>query len=124
MRIFAILIEILTAGPVLPGQPPAFEVATVMRPMLRSLLADRFQLASTLTAAVGRPVDHTELEGSYFCAVTYSPLAAPATGNVTDASSPDIFEAVQQQLGQKLESRRESLELLVVDQAERTPAEN
>lgn len=83
------------------------------------------QLASNLTPAAGRPVvDKTGLEGPYFCAVTFSPLSAQANGNGTDVGSLDIFAAVQQQLGLQLEPKKEPLEFLIVDHAERTPLEN
>jgi uncharacterized protein (TIGR03435 family) len=83
------------------------------------------QLAKTLTPPAGRPVvDKTGLEGRYFCAVTFSPLAAQVNGNAADVAPLDIFAAVQQQLGLKLEPKKEPLEVLVVDRAERTPREN
>jgi uncharacterized protein (TIGR03435 family) len=83
------------------------------------------QLADTLTPAAGRPVvDKTGLEGRYFCAVTFSPLAAQPNGNEADTGSPDIFAAVQQQLGLRLEPKKESLQFLVIDHAERVPLEN
>ena len=83
------------------------------------------QLANTLTPAAGRPVvDRTGLEGRYFCAVTFSPLAAQANGNAADAGSVDIFAALQEQLGLKLEPKKEPLDILVVDHAERTPSVN
>jgi uncharacterized protein (TIGR03435 family) len=83
------------------------------------------QLARTLTPPAGRPVvDKTGLEGRYFCAVTFSPLAAQVSSNAADAAPLDIFAAVQQQLGLKLEPKKEPLEVLVVDHAERTPREN
>jgi uncharacterized protein (TIGR03435 family) len=78
------------------------------------------QLANTLTPVADRPVvDKTGLEGRYFCAVTFSPLAAQA-----DAGSVDIFAALQEQLGLKLEPKREPLNILIVDHAERTPSDN
>jgi len=81
--------------------------------------------ANTLTPPVGRPViDKTGLEGRYFCTVTFSPLGAATTGNGTDAAPLDIFAAVEQQLGLKLEPAKALREILVVDHAERIPREN
>jgi len=83
------------------------------------------QLANTLAPAAGRPVvDKTGLEGRYFCAVTFSPLAAQANSNVADVAPLDIFAAVEQQLGLKLEPAKALREILVVDHAERIPSEN
>jgi uncharacterized protein (TIGR03435 family) len=83
------------------------------------------QLARNLTPAAGRPVaDKTGLEGRYFCAVTFSPLTAQANSNMADVAPLDIFAAVQQQLGLKLEPTKAAREILVVDHAERIPREN
>jgi uncharacterized protein (TIGR03435 family) len=83
------------------------------------------QLAGSLTSAAGRPVmNKTGLDGRYFCAVVFSPLAAQSTGNASDSGPLDIFQAVQQQLGLKLEPAKTPLDILVVDHAERVPTEN
>jgi len=83
------------------------------------------QLANTLTAPAGRPViDKTGVEGRYFCAVTFSPLAAQPGSDVADITPLDIFAAVQQQLRLKLEPTKAPREILVVDRAERIPREN
>jgi uncharacterized protein (TIGR03435 family) len=81
------------------------------------------QLAAALTRPAGRPViNKTGLDGRYFCAVTFSPLAAEGKGSGDGAL--DIFAAVQQQLGLKLDPNKESLQILVVDHAERIPLQN
>jgi uncharacterized protein (TIGR03435 family) len=38
--------------------------------------------------------------------------------------SPAIFTALQQQLGLKLEDKKASLDVLVIDRAEKLPVEN
>jgi len=101
-----------------PAPPRNGAAAMIIGPMTMA------QFANTLTSAAGRPVvNKTGLEGRYFCAVTFSPLAARATGTA-GADGPDIFAAVQEQLGLKLEARKEPIEVLVVDRAERVPREN
>jgi uncharacterized protein (TIGR03435 family) len=83
------------------------------------------ELARHLTSAAGRPVfDKTGLEGRYFCAITYSRLSTQSTDNATGPGALDIFAAVQQQLGLKLEPARAPIEILIVDHAERVPTEN
>jgi len=80
-------------------------------------------LAGSLARAAGRPVvNKTGLEGRYFCAVTYSPIRAQ--GNAGDAGGADIFAAVQEQLGLKLEPAKAPLEFLIVDRADRVPLAN
>lgn len=70
-----------------------------------------------------RPVvDRTGLTGTYDLRLTYTPQTR---GN---AASPDpgdlnIFTAVQEQLGLKLEPRKEALDVLIVDHMEK-PGEN
>ena len=104
----------------IPPTPPRNGAASmIIGPMTIS------GLAKTLTPAAGRPViDKTGLEGRYFCAVTFSPLKAQTNSNVTEVAPLDIFAAVQQQLGLKLEPAKALREILVVDHAERIPREN
>ena len=99
----------------IPATPPRNGAESmIIGPMTMS------QLASQLARPAGRPViDKTGLEGRYFLAVTFSPLSAdPREGAV------DIFAALQQQLGLRLEPDKEKLRILVVDHAERVPLEN
>jgi uncharacterized protein (TIGR03435 family) len=70
-----------------------------------------------LTALLGNAtsrivVDRTGLSGGFAIDLEYSPDQA-ATDN------PSIFTAVQEQLGLKLESTKASVEVLVIDHAER-----
>ena len=82
-------------------------------------------LAGDLTSTVGRLVlNKTGLEGRYFCAVTFSPLTTQANDNATGSGALDIFAAIQLQLGLKMESAKEPVDILVVDHAERVPTEN
>jgi len=106
-------------------------------------------LASRLTGQLNRPVtDETGLKANYDFTLTYSPtegmtgpmgLMAPppqppggsAAGGSADNvfrpdgdAPPDLFTAVQAQLGLKLESKKGQVELVVVDHAEKTPTNN
>lgn len=83
------------------------------------------QLASMLSAPAGRPVlDKTGLEGGYTYVLTFMPLSAQAVVSASDSAPPDLFAAVQQQLGLKLEPAKGLVEILIVDHAERVPSEN
>jgi uncharacterized protein (TIGR03435 family) len=76
-------------------------------------------LAQTLIPAAGLPViDRTGLTGSYDLALEYAP------GLVPDSPLPSLFVALRETLGLKLESQKVSVEILVIDHIDRTPAEN
>jgi len=96
-------------------------------------------LADSLAPRLGRPVvDSTGLTGEYAFQLLFDPggtsmpgpMAPPPPGAqprgpAPDGDSlPDLFTAIQQQLGLKLESRRGPVETLVIDHAEKTPKEN
>jgi uncharacterized protein (TIGR03435 family) len=76
-----------------------------------------------LIRRLGRPVsDKTNLTGKYDFVLNYS--GTSLTAPVTDAPMPDLFQALQTQLGLKLEARKGPVEMIVVDHVERVPTEN
>ncbi len=104
-------------------------------------------LASRLTTELSRPVkDATGLKAKYDFTLTYEPeqrgpagllagappppppagagAAGPPPAAPTAEPLPDIYAALQQQLGLKLEPGKGPVELIVVDHCERTPTEN
>jgi uncharacterized protein (TIGR03435 family) len=82
------------------------------------------QLAKMLTGSAGRPVlDNTGLDGRYNYLLTFTPLSAKSD-ILSDSAPPDLFAAVEQQLGLKLEPKKDSIEILVIDHAERVPIGN
>jgi uncharacterized protein (TIGR03435 family) len=82
--------------------------------------ADR--LALQLADSLDRPViDKTGLTGHYDIKLTWIPEYAGAPRPGSD--DVDIFTAVQEQLGLKLEPQKAPIEILVVDHAER-PSDN
>lgn len=79
------------------------------------------KLADLLSAQVGRPVvDMTGLTGNYSFILYFTPEGP----NSTDSSEPNIFGALQEQLGLRLQARKGPVELLVIDHAEKIPTEN
>jgi uncharacterized protein (TIGR03435 family) len=81
------------------------------------------QIADTLERAAGRPVvDKTGMEGRFGWTLLYTPFSGNA--NAADSAAPDVFAAIEQQLGLKLEAKKESLQILVIDHVERIPTEN
>ena len=81
------------------------------------------QIADALARAAGRPVvDKTGLEGRFAWSVSYTPFSSDA--NAAATGPPDILAAVQEQLGLRLEPKKESLQVLVIDRVERVPSKN
>jgi len=70
-----------------------------------------------------RPIiDRTGLSGMYEVKLEWTP--SRQTQNADTAPGPSLFTAVTEQLGLKLEARKGPVEILVVDRAEKVPAEN
>ena len=77
------------------------------------------QLALTLEGAIDADVENrTGLQGWYALTLTYAPLVGGTQGDV-----PDVFTAVQEQLGLKLERERKMIPVFVIDYIQR-PSEN
>jgi uncharacterized protein (TIGR03435 family) len=73
-------------------------------------------LADALTITVDAPVlDRTGLNGKYTFTLEFAPLLDTPGG---DEMLPDIFAAVQEKLGLKLEAIKGPVEVLVIDRAE------
>jgi uncharacterized protein (TIGR03435 family) len=130
--------------PKLPaGGPPGmmqFMVGT--RGRLQGRLQTMSDLADRLAYLLGRVVtDGTALTTTYDFSLTFAtegtaltkapgPPMPPPPGGGTAPSAPDaepvpdIFSAVQSQLGLKLESKKAPVEVIVIDHADRTPQAN
>jgi uncharacterized protein (TIGR03435 family) len=66
-------------------------------------------------------VDKTGLTGKYDFDVEY---LGPAFRDRTDVSGPTLFDALEKQLGLRLEQKKATLDAVIVDHAEKTPEEN
>ena len=110
-----------------PKRPPCpAGMACIRQEISMDLLADR--LSRILQN--GRPViDRTGLKGGYDIKLQFSRELSPSANTGTGMppplgpSGPSIFEALQQQLGLKLESTKGPVDVLVIDHIER-PSEN
>jgi uncharacterized protein (TIGR03435 family) len=94
-------------------------------------------LAQTLSPQVGRIViDKTELTGTYDFELTYAPeglgSAFPGGGAgpllnggpvPADPNAPNLFTALQEQLGLKLDSQRGPVDVIVIDSVEQPAAD-
>jgi uncharacterized protein (TIGR03435 family) len=85
-------------------------------------------LAKTLGSELKTTItDATGLTAKYDFTLTYaSPEPLPLAANMSEAldPAPDLFAAVQSQLGLKLERKPMSVDVFVVDHMERTPIGN
>jgi len=118
-----------------PGQPQECGIipAGPGRIMAKGLRMNGFvALLSLAAAALGsrQVIDETGLAGGYDIALTYTPEAlsaaalaqrqggAPASAAGVDPNGPSLFQALQDQLGLKLESRKIPLDIMVIDHVE------
>jgi bla regulator protein BlaR1 len=85
-------------------------------------------LARLLTAIIRRPViDQTGLTGKYNFTLQWTPDDSQLadSGGIQESTAPDpngrpnLFTAIQEQLGLKLESRKGPVEMIVIDHVER-----
>jgi uncharacterized protein (TIGR03435 family) len=87
-----------------------------------------FANSLSMMTVVGRPVlDHTGLKGSYSFNAKLSdvpPEAGGPDGKDSALNSDAIFWALQDQLGLKLEPRKDPVDFLVIDHADKVPVEN
>jgi uncharacterized protein (TIGR03435 family) len=73
-----------------------------------------------LSQEVGRPVvDKTGLTGKYDFTLEYAPAARAATD---ETGKPSVFTALEEQLGLKLVSSKEPIDVLVIDSIEQPTA--
>ena len=97
-------------------------------------LEQLFNLATGAPFGGAQPhiIDKTGLNGEFdFTLETAMTLYAPgyhspaASEDLPEApAGPSLFTALEQQLGLKLEKKTESLDVIVIDRANRTPADN
>jgi uncharacterized protein (TIGR03435 family) len=111
---------------------PKFHESTTEGPPLFSgnngrLVAERVtmsDLAEKISEPLGRPViDATGLKGRYDIHIDATAYMTSPGSQSMDVTAL-LFNALQQQLGVKLESRKDSPQILVVDSVEKTPTEN
>jgi uncharacterized protein (TIGR03435 family) len=105
-----------------PVLPPGkgFSMAIMNdRAALRSGGGTMSEFAVSVSNQLHQPVtDATGLNGKFEIAMYWVP------GDSPNNPGPTIFQAVQDQLGLKLESKKGTIDVLVVDRIEKTPTEN
>jgi uncharacterized protein (TIGR03435 family) len=108
--------------PVLPpGRVPMEMVMSGGYATARHAEETMIDFALDLASEVGRPVtDATGLSAKYDFTIHWLGENAPPSDN----PAPDIFRALQEQLGLKLESKKAMADILIVDHIEKTPTSN
>ena len=103
-------------------------VSGAVRITARQVPLDLLVRALTPILNVGseRIVDETGLTGTYDYRLGFSRtgLSAKASADLDPSDLPDIFGALEKQLGLKLEPKKLTLKMVIVDHADKTPAEN
>jgi uncharacterized protein (TIGR03435 family) len=125
--------------PVLHPRAPGSPIATIMMTDRRGSRARMVaqgntvqDLADRLTGLTKRPViDATALKAKYDFTLIFKPggmngpVGPTAAAATPDADAlPDIFSALQAQLGLKLETKKAPIKMIVIDHIEKTPTEN
>jgi uncharacterized protein (TIGR03435 family) len=111
------------------GPPPLVIVISPGAVRMPGRNATISELASVMQrAALDRPVvDQTGLRGRYDFDLEWTPDETQFGGMVpagtAESTKPDLFAAIQQQLGLRLEATKGVIQAIVIDQAER-PSEN
>ena len=106
--------------------PPVFGKGKNGPNMQRVSMSD---LALALSQGFGRPfVDATGLKGRYDIHIDMTPYMTAPTADGNPGTPMDavsiLVTALQETLGLKVESRKDGVDILIVDHAERTPTEN
>jgi uncharacterized protein (TIGR03435 family) len=130
------LLEVAKGGPKLKVSPSSSDVSGGLRLGTCFLAGNQTDvpfLARTLSQIVGRPIlDRTGLSGKYDFELKWTPDQSSATDAVggvapplavSDPDRPNIFTALQEQLGLKLDSSKGPVTVIVVDRIE-TPSAN
>lgn len=107
-----------------PMYPPGagFAVTIVVNGRFRATALNQPMpgIADFLGNILGEPVqDQTGLKGKYDLRMEYVPRSADASD-----PGPDVLDAIEQQLGLKLISKKVPVETLVIDHMERVPTGN
>ena len=108
----------LKAQPAKPGGRTGFRI----RPgHIESESATMAGLTDKLSRLADRPaVDKTSLTGNYEFRLDWAP-----DPTLNDAGSgPSLYTAIEEQLGLKLDARKEPMEVVVIDQIAKVPTEN
>jgi uncharacterized protein (TIGR03435 family) len=108
------------------GDEGAFSIEPRNGPLFVAHHARMADLANGIADEAGRPViDATGLPGRYEIRMDLTPyLRRSADGQGPLDTAGILFTGLQEVLGLKLESRRESVEIFIIDHVDKEPTEN
>ena len=105
-----------------PGQRPECGMMSTESNGVRRVLIGGNPIGAItmgIQSTVGRQVvDRTGLTGTFDIDLEFSGAGELATNADQPSALPSVFTALQEQLGLKLESRKEKMDVLVIDQVE------
>ena len=91
--------------------------------MIKYGAASMAELANQLSSYLECEVtDRTGLSGRYAINLSFAPVELSTSTETASDSRPTIFQAVEEQLGLKLESAKGPVQVLVIDRAEKPSA--
>lgn len=112
-------------GPKLQANKGAPQLAYIFADGLRIQNQSVKSLALTLATPAGRPViNKTGIEGVFDFNLKYAPNNVLSHSTDSTDTLPDIFSAVQEQLGLKLVPQKVPIETLVIDHVDKIPIAN
>jgi uncharacterized protein (TIGR03435 family) len=122
----ALALVVAKGGPKLRGVQE--DAPGLLRPNNGAMVAQHASMAefaATLSGPLRTPVvDRTGLTGRYDFTVDLSPHFADAKPGERPDMTAIVMSALREQLGLNLEARKELVEILVIDHADRSPSEN
>jgi len=107
-----------------PGEGAAGQKHVVCQHITMAVLADTLQEIAPRDITIP-VVDQTGLAGAYNFKLDWAPAVRAGAETPSDVpAGPTLFDAVETQLGLKLESKKLPLPVIVIDRVERTPTDN
>jgi uncharacterized protein (TIGR03435 family) len=118
----ALVLEVAKNGPRLERAEDGASSTQNGRGLIEARVISMSRFAQVLSRQTDLPVvDNTGLKGSFNLKLLWRPESARPTDE--EMERPALFDALQRQLGLRLESRKTPIEVLVIDHAEK-PSEN
>ena len=105
------------------ANPVASRLVTCLNTSVFDFLAELRNRANGYLAQLPSAVDATGLEGKYDITVNFSPIGAAGRGGA-GSGAITLFDALETQLGLKLETGKRSGAVMVIDHCEDNPIDN